>query len=261
MVPSAMPPAILTLNGGSSSLKFALFAPEQPPTRLSSGRIERVGQPGTSLIVKDADGKSGNPRSIDAPDLGAAASQLLEYVDLSVGLSNVLAVGHRIVHGGAHHTETQLVTPTILDDLRMLAPLDPEHLPGEIAVIEACQRRMPRTPQIACFDTAFHRSLPRVAQLLPIPLRYAQAGIRRYGFHGLSYAYLMQELERIAGVREASGRIILAHLGNGASMAAVQDRKCRDTTMAFTPTAGLVMGTRSGDLDPGVLVHLAARRG
>ena len=182
---------------------------------------------------------------------------MLDNVNHSVGLPNLSAVGHRIVHGGANHTETEMVTPAVLDDLRALAPLDPEHLPGEIAVIEACQRRMRQTPQIACFDTAFHSRLPRVAQLLPIPLRYAQAGIRRYGFHGLSYAYLMQELERVAGAREAAGRVILAHLGNGASMAAVHEHQCRDTTMAFTPTAGLVMGTRTGDLDPGVLVHLS----
>jgi acetate kinase len=144
----------------------------------------------------------------------------------------------------------------MLDELRRLAPLDPEHLPGEIALVEACQRRLPKVAQIACFDTAFHRDLPREARLLPIPLHFEREGIRRYGFHGLSYSYLMDELSRLAGPDRAAGRIVLAHLGSGASMAAVRNGRCIDTTMAFTPTAGLVMGTRTGDLDPGVLVHL-----
>jgi acetate kinase len=249
--------ATLTLNGGSSSLKFALFAPGQPAQRQLSGRIERIGQSGTSLVTKDAAGTAASPRPVAAPDLASAATAILAWLDERVGLANLRAIGHRVVHGGSRYTESQLITPGVVDDLDKLSPLDPEHLPGEIAVIRACRRRLPEVPQIACFDTAFHHDLPRVAQLMAIPLRYAQAGVRRYGFHGLSYAYLMQELERVAGARAAAGRVILAHLGNGASLAAVHDGKCVDTTMAFTPTAGLVMGTRSGDLDPGVLIHFA----
>jgi acetate kinase len=248
--------SILTLNGGSSSIKFALFAPGDPPTRSASGKIERIGQSGTTLTTKPADGAAEAPRPIEAADPDSASSQLLDWLDGRVGLSSIRGIGHRIVHGGAKYTATQLVTPAVVEELHRLCPLDPEHLPGEIALIEGCRRRLPAIPQVACFDTAFHRDLPRVAALLPIPLRYFEAGVRRYGFHGISYAYLMEELARLTSPQEATGRVILAHLGNGASMAAVRERKCVDTTMAFTPTAGLVMGTRSGDLDPGVLVHL-----
>jgi len=248
---------ILTLNGGSSSLKFALFAPDNPPRRDVSGRIERVGQEGATLSIVDPAGTTTESHPVEAADLGAAAAAMLDTLDARVGLARIGGVGHRVVHGGPNYTTPQLITPTVIDELRRLCPLDPEHLPGEIAVIEACRRRLPDLKQVACFDTAFHHDLPRVAQLLPIPLRYSRAGVRRYGFHGLSYAFLMNELERTAGAQAAEGRVVLAHLGNGASMAAVHKRRCVDTTMAFTPTAGLVMGTRTGDLDPGVLVHLA----
>ena len=140
-------------------------------------------------------------------------------------------------------------------------PYDPEHLPREIELIEAIGRRFPRLPQVACFDTAFHRSMPRVATLLPIPRRYESPGVQRYGFHGLSYTYLMQELARSGDPRGARGRVILAHLGSGASLAAVRDGRCIDTSMGFTPAGGLVMSTRSGDLDPGVMCFLALDRG
>ena len=140
-------------------------------------------------------------------------------------------------------------------------PDDPDHLPGEIRLIEMLRQRHPSLPQLACFDTAFHHDMPRLAQLLPIPRRYEALGLRRYGFHGLSYAYLMEELERIAGAEAARGRVILAHLGGGASLAAVHAGRCIDTSMAFTPTAGLPMATRSGDLDPGIAAHLARTEG
>jgi acetate kinase len=161
-----------------------------------------------------------------------------------------------VVHSGLCDTEARLLIPEVVDELRRNSPLDPDHLPAEITLIEAFVRRFPGLPQVACFDTAFHRDLPRVAQLLPIPRRYEAVGVRRYGFHGLSFAYLMEELARTAGPKAARGRIILAHLGAGASLAAVCEGKCIDTTMAFTPTAGLVMATRCGDLDPGVLIYL-----
>jgi acetate kinase len=152
--------------------------------------------------------------------------------------------------------EHQLVTPQLLEELRRNQSLDLAHLPWEIALIEALGKAFPSKPQIACFDTAFHRDLPRTAQLLAIPRKYLDAGVRRFGFHGLSFTYLMQHLAEIAGPEAASGRVILAHLGSGASMAAVRGGKSIDTTMAFTPTAGLVMGTRPGDIDPGLLVYL-----
>jgi acetate kinase len=151
----------------------------------------------------------------------------------------------------------ELVTAPLLDELKHIIPFDPEHLPRELELIEAVRRRHPKLPQAVCFDTAFHRSMPRVATQLPIPRRYAAKGVQRYGFHGLSYTFLMQELARLGDPAAARGRVILAHLGGGASLAAVRDGRCIDTSMGFTPTAGLVMGTRSGDLDPGLMSYLA----
>jgi acetate kinase len=149
----------------------------------------------------------------------------------------------------------------MVEELHQLQPFDPEHLPEEILLTEAFHRRFPDLPQVACFDTAFHHDLPRVAQLLPIPRRYEAQGVHRYGFHGLSYAFLMEELARLAGSQAARGRVILAHLGNGASLAAVYDGKPVDTSMSFTPAAGVPMSTRSGDLDPGLVWYLARTEG
>jgi acetate kinase len=170
---------------------------------------------------------------------------------------SLAAIGHRVVHGGPKYSRPRPITPDLIAELHQLSPFDPEHLPEEILLTEAFHRRFPDLPQVACFDTAFHHDLPRVAQLLPIPRRYAAQGVRRYGFHGLSYAFLMQELERTAGEQAARGRVILAHLGNGASLAAVRDDKPIDTSMGFTPAAGVPMSTRSGDLDPGLVWYLA----
>jgi len=167
------------------------------------------------------------------------------------------AVGHRVVHGGPKYWEPQRITPEMIQELRQLSPFDPQHLPEEISLTEAFHRRFPDLPQVACFDTAFHHDLPRVARLLPLPRRYEAQGVRRYGFHGLSCAYLIEELAHVADARTADGRVILAHLGNGASLTAVRGGRSIDTSMSFTPTAGLPMGTRSGDLDPGLVWFLA----
>ncbi|MFA5353690.1 MAG: acetate/propionate family kinase, partial [Thermodesulfovibrionales bacterium] len=177
------------------------------------------------------------------------------WIKERIGFSSILAVGHRIVHG-MRHTAPEAVSGTLLNELHLIADYDPDHLPFEIELIEAFLRSNPHLPQIACFDTAFHRTMPRVARLLPIPRRFDAMGIEKYGFHGLSYAFLMEELGRIAGPEAAKGRLILAHLGNGASLAAVRDGRGIDTTMGFTPAAGLPMGARTGDLDPGVAWHL-----
>jgi acetate kinase len=256
-------PCVLTINGGSSSLKFAVFAADGPIERLLSGRVERVGRGGSRLIVRDADpdGVGCEDRAVDAPDQAAAAGLVVEQVGRRTGLAAIAAVGHRVVHGGGRFVEPAVVTAAIVDQLRRISPLDPEHLPGEIALIEAIGRAVPEVPQVACFDTAFHRAMPRPAQIVPIPRRYWGLGIRRYGFHGLSYAYLMEELARTAGAEEARGRVILAHLGSGASLAAVREGCCLETTMGFTPASGLVMGTRSGDLDPGLVPFLARAEG
>ena len=248
-------PLALTINGGSSSIKFALYAAGDPPRRLLGGQVERIGQPGSMLTAKDAQGTALPPSPIDASDHRKGAYALLDWVVKQVGRSALAAVGHRVVHGGIHLVEHQRVTPELIAELKRTQPLDLAHLPREIALIEAIHDRFPDLPQVACFDTAFHRDMPRVAQLLPIPRRYDAAGVRRFGFHGLSYSYLMEELRRTAG-DEAAGRVILAHLGSGASMAAVRGGHPVDTTMAFTPTAGLVMATRPGDLDPGLLVYM-----
>jgi acetate kinase len=247
---------VLTINGGSSSIKFALFQPGDSPRRLLAGEMERIGLADAVLATKGGNGQPPERINVTAPDHLQAVKALLDWLEKRVGTGAVAAVGHRVVHGGPRYTKTCLVTPELIDELKRLSPLDPAHLPGEIALIEAFGQHFPGLPQIACFDTAFHHDMPRVAQLLPVPRHYEAAGVRRYGFHGLSYAFLMHELARTAGPDAAQGRVVLAHLGSGASMAAVRGGKCLDTTMAFTPTAGLVMGTRCGDLDPGLLIYL-----
>jgi len=199
-------------------------------------------------------------KTIQAAHHKDSVDLLIAWLEQKVAMKNLVAIGHRVVHGGHRYTQPQVITPEVMDELRRLSPYDPEHLPGEIELIETLGRRYPMLPQVACFDTVFHRDMPRVARLLPIPRRYDEAGVRRYGFHGLSYAYLMEKLRRIAP-HEAQGRVILAHLGNGASMAAVHRGQGIDTSMGFTPTAGLPMSTRSGDLDPGLVAYLSRTEG
>jgi acetate kinase len=251
---------LLTINGGSSSIKFALFADEQPPVRLLSGKVDRIGL--SNSIMKVTHGsKPAEEFPFHAATRASAAAELIDWLARQIGFDAVEAVGHRVVHGGARYSAPQPITPELLDELRRLSPLDPEHLPAEIELIEAFGRHCPGLPQVACFDTAFHHDMPRVARLLPIARRFDAMGVRRYGFHGLSYAYLMEELARVAGVEAARGRIILAHLGNGASLAAVHNGRSIDTSMGFTPTAGVPMSTRSGDLDPGLVGYLARTEG
>jgi acetate kinase len=252
---------VLTINGGSSSLKFAVFAATDPIGRVLSGGVERIGRGESRLVVSDVESGMREDRAVEAPDQAAAAGLVIERVSQDPGLDVIAAVGHRVVHGGGRFVEPGLVTAELLNQLRRISSLDPEHLPGEIALIEAFGKALPGAAQVACFDTAFHRTLPRPAQIVPIPRRYWGLGVRRYGFHGLSYAYLMEELARTAGPAEAHGRVILAHLGSGASLAAVREGQCVETTMGFTPASGLVMGTRCGDLDPGLVAFLARAEG
>ncbi|HWE02824.1 MAG TPA: acetate/propionate family kinase [Tepidisphaeraceae bacterium] len=246
----------VTINGGSSSIKFAAFEHGDPPKRTLSGQIERIGTPGTALTATSPGSRSPIHQPIDASDHRHAADRLIDWILQRIDRRSIHGVGHRVVHGGVHLVDHQLVTGELIAELKRTQPLDLAHLPREIALIEAFHERFPDLPQVACFDTAFHRDMPRVARLLPIPRKYDEAGLRRFGFHGLSYAYLMEELGRVGGKKEANGKVILAHLGSGASMAGVHGGKPIDTTMAFTPLAGLVMGTRPGDLDPGLLVYL-----
>jgi acetate kinase len=256
---------ILTINAGSSSIKFALFecgdeaaaAADHGLRRLLKGSIERIGLPDALLTVLADDSATVVRQPVSAPTQEAAASALLQFIQSRPESPRINAVAHRIVHGGPTYSAPQRLDAPMIKALHALSPYDPEHLPQELKLAEAFQQRYPDLPQVACFDTAFHHDLPRVAQLLPLPRRYAAKGLRRYGFHGLSYAYLMQQLARVAGADAARRRIVLAHLGNGASLAAVHDGRSIDTSMAFTPAAGLPMSTRSGDLDPGLVWYLA----
>ncbi|MEP6888233.1 MAG: acetate/propionate family kinase [Nitrospirales bacterium] len=250
------PLSLLTINGGSSSIKFALYEVDEPLRRRLHGKVDRIGLSGTNLMVNDPAGKAQDSQSIDEADHCTTVDFLLDWLEAQEGFATVKAVGHRVVHGMMHF-EPERVTPELLDELHRIIPYDPDHLPREIELIEAFRQRHPTLPQVVCFDTAFHRSMPRVAKLLGIPRRYGAKGVERYGFHGLSYEYLLEELARLGDPAATKGRVILAHLGNGASLAAVRDGQSIDTSMGFTPTAGLVMGTRSGDLDPGLVCYLA----
>ena len=250
-------PRVLTINGGSSSIKFALFDAGRPLRRILQGGIERIGMPGACMHAKGPEPADNFSRPVTAPDHGAAVVTLMDWIEEHTGRDALAGVGHRVVHGGPNYGAPQRITSEMVEELRRLSPFDPEHLPEEILLTESFHRRFPDLPQVACFDTAFHKDLPRVARLLPIPRRYEALGVRRYGFHGLSYAFLMGELSRVAGKEKARGRVILAHLGNGASLAAVHHGKSVDTSMSFTPAAGVPMSTRSGDLDPGLIWYLA----
>jgi acetate kinase len=245
-------PCVLTLNAGSSSIRFAVFEAGDTLRRRLGGKIDRIGLSNTHLIVDALDGKPPLRRRLAG---GSTVGFLLDWLAVQPVFGSVEAVGHRVVHG-LKRSEPERVTPKLLTELRRNTPYAPEHLPREIGLIEAIRKRHPQLSQVACFDTAFHRTMPRVATLLPIPRRYAAKGVERYGFHGLSFAYLMEELGRLDPTA-SQGRVILAHLGNGSSLAAVRRGKSLDTSMGFTPAAGLVMGTRTGDLDPGVVYYLA----
>jgi acetate kinase len=256
---------VLTLNAGSSTIKFAVYREDPTIEPVLRGVVDRIGHADAVLKVDLTDTTVGTRsnharHSIDGGSFDTATVALLDWLEMQPSFSAVVGVGHRVVQG-MHRSEPQLVSDTLLDDLRRMQPDYLDHLPNEIRLIELLRQRHPHMRQVACFDTAFHHNMPRVAQILPIPRRYEREGLRRYGFHGLSYAYLMEELTRLDGTAAAQGGVIVAHLGNGASLAAIQGGRCIDTSMAFTPTAGLPMGTRSGDLDPGIAAHLARSEG
>ena len=251
---SSIPP-ILTINGGSSSIKFAILH-GSTLARTLSGKVDRIGSKAASFEFTDALATQPATLCDEIDSFPAAVKFLIDWLDERVGLTSLAAVGHRVVHGMLH-TEPQLVTDDLLVDLHKIVACDPQHLPGEIALIEALRARLPDVPQFACFDTGFHATMPRVAKLLAIPRRFDRLGVQRFGFHGLSYAFLLHELIRIGDPAAVIGRVILAHLGNGASLCAVRDGQSIETTMGFTPAAGLPMSTRSGDLDPGLMGYLA----
>ena len=248
----------LVFNAGSSSLKFCVYwRPAEEIWRLAvRGQIDGIGT-SPRLTAKDDAGASVADEKLDASvrDGHAALGLLAGWLRARYGGSRVLGVGHRVVHGGAKYAGPCVVTPAVLDDLRALVPLAPLHQPYNIAAIEAVIEQLPGVPQVACFDTSFHRGQPAVAELVPLPKAIRDAGVQRYGFHGLSYQYIASALPAVAPAI-ADGRVIVAHLGSGASLCAMKGRKSMDSTFGFTALDGLCMGTRPGSLDPGVMLHL-----
>lgn len=242
-------PYILTINSGSSSLKFSLYDMGRSEALLLSGEFDRIGLPhGVFRAQREK-------QDLDFPDHDAALRTLFEWLRSRGARVELDAVGHRLVYGGRDYDKPQRITPKLIEALKKLASFAPEHLPHELKAVQAVERTYPGLPQVACFDTAFHWQSPKIAKLYPLPRHYWDEGLMRYGFHGLSYTYILQELARQARA-EADGRVIVAHLGNGASMAAIRNRRPIDTTMGMTPCGGLMMGTRSGDLDPGAVLYV-----
>ena len=239
---------ILCLNSGSSSLKFAVFDMAASEMRLAEGAVENIG-PEARLWVRKGDGQIAELRA-GLTEAHACIEAVFAAIDKST-LPRPMSAGHRIVHGGPRYASPQLINREVLNELKKLVPLAPLHLPSQIELIEAIARRYADLPQVGCFDTAFHAAMPEVARHLSVPRDLWDRGVRRYGFHGLSYEFVVSALGA-----EAKGRVIIAHLGNGASMAAIRNGQPVDTSMGMTPTGGFMMSTRTGDLDPGVLVYL-----
>jgi acetate kinase len=235
---------ILAINQGSSSIKFAVY-PESLEAPELSGKLERIGMQGGVFRAWDRRHNSLVDQPLELPGHEAALKTLLDWLQ-SRNLE-LRVIGHRVVHGGTQFDRPHRVTPDVIAALKTLIPLAPEHLPREIEAVEAVARLHPGVPQVVCFDTAFHRRMPREAQLYGLPRELAEAGVIRYGFHGLSYEYIAGEAPR--------GRVIAAHLGNGASLAALRDGVSIDTSMGFTPCGGIAMGTRCGDLDPAAALY------
>jgi acetate kinase len=247
----------LVFNAGSSSLKFRLYRAREGDWCMESrGQIDGIGR-SPRLSVRTGSGESLADESLEGRvrDARSALDAVTVWLAAHYGRSSVAAVGHRVVHGGPRHDEPCLVTPAILEELRELVPLAPLHQPHNLAAIEAAGELLPGAPQVACFDTSFHRGMPEVARLVPLPKRIRDAGVERYGFHGLSYEYIASTLPE-AAPEIADARVIVAHLGNGASLCALRQGRSVDCTLGFTALDGLCMGTRPGSLDPGVVLHL-----
>jgi acetate kinase len=246
----------LVLNAGSSSLKFSVFQrPQDQRWRLGArGQIEGIGT-SPRLSVNETNGQSHSKQDVNVRDGREAVEALAAWLRSKYGGAKVLGVGHRVVHGGARFKGPTILNEQVLVELRELIPLAPLHQPHNLAAIEAVFERLPGVPQVACFDTSFHRGQPAVAELIPLPLTLRQQGLQRFGFHGLSYEYIASVLQEVAP-RIAGGRVIVAHLGSGASLCALKDGKSLDSTLGFTALDGLCMGTRPGSIDPGVVLHL-----
>lgn len=246
---------ILTVNAGSSSIKLALFAAHDTVQKVLEASAENIGQPSARLVTSDG------TKPVTVNNHSDATKLLTDWLTAQIAATSIIAVGHRIVHGGPDYHETLAATDEVLAGLRKLAAFDPEHLPIELELVTVFQEVLPQAEQILCFDTAFHHDLPTPSRLLPIPRHFEAKGLRRYGFHGLSYAYILEELRRVEGEAAANGKVVIAHLGSGASLAALQNGKPIDTTMSMTPASGIPMSTRSGDLDPGLALYFAHTQG
>ena len=246
---------VLTMNRGSSTLKSALYDAANRNELLLSISIDQAAGSGGRLKIVDAKGTVLHESPVDSGESNIALEAMLAWLGEHGNLSGLAAIGHRLVHGGPRYKEPQRVTPEFISEIEKIAPIDPDHMPAAIREIKFMAAKFTNIPQVACFDTAFHRTLPQVARMYALPRRLSDQGIVRYGFHGLSYEYITSELQ-VLEAKLANGRVIIAHLGSGASMAAVKDGKSIDTSMGFAPLEGLVMGTRSGDVDPGALLYL-----
>lgn len=252
---------LLSLNGGSSSIKFAIFEFTHKLSPMLTGRIDDIGSSKVSFQVFGDDKTKNISKMIGQADYNSAVNILTDWLKEYSKDKQIIAIGHRIVFGGDSYSAPQQITQEMLKELRHFTPIDPSHLPEQILLVEAMSDLFPHQSQIACFDTYFHKDMPTISKLLPIPRRYFDKGIRRYGFHGLSCEYLMSALTRLDGNYVAHGRVILAHLGSGASVTAVHNGTSVDTSMSLTPCSGLPMATRSGEVDPGLLFYLAQTEG
>lgn len=250
-------PCVLAINGGSSSIKFALYQFGAQRTQLLSGKIDGIGLPTSRFVVQGLHADDQIDTESDASTYLQAIQQLTAWISKRVQHRPLLAVGHRIVHGGGQQREPQIITSALRQQLRDASAFDPEHLPQELRLIDAICKDFPDLLQIACFDTSFHNSMPDLARRLPLPRRFFEQGVQRYGFHGLSCTYVMQQLATAQTDLASHARVIIAHLGNGASLTAVKDGNSIDTSMSFSPCGGIVMGSRSGDLDPGLAFYFA----
>ncbi len=246
---------ILTINSGSSSIKFSVYDVDDAERLEVSGRFERIGLPSGMFEAKGPGKPPLAGEKIRVEDHAQAIGRLLLFLEKEA--VRVDAVGHRLVHGGPEFTGMGLIDDRLVRKLGGLSAFAPEHLPHQLSAVEACRNAFPRLPQVACFDNAFHATMPGVACAYPLPPGFREEGIRRYGFHGLSYEYMAGELKAMG----RGGRAVIAHLGNGASMCAIRDGRSVDTTMGFTPAGGLMMSSRTGDLDPGVIIYLLKEKG
>ncbi len=249
---------ILTINRGSGTLKAGLYQASDPPALVVSIKVDRAGTREARIKITDTQEKVLLDSAVENSAANSDLNAILKWLSANGYASRLAGIGHRLVHGGPRYTESQRITPEVIAELEKIAPLDPDHTPQAIQNIRFFADQLPDKPQIGCFDTAFHACLPKVARMYALPRKLYDEGIRRYGFHGLSCEYILQQL-RSAEPALASRRLIIAHLGNGASMTAVNNGQSADTSMGFTPLEGLVMGTRSGDIDPAAIVYLQER--